>query len=160
MWLHDDWDQKQQSIKVDIEKDKATHGYSKGLVATSLMMGLNGIPLTTIWEDDYPVSVELKQDNGEKRHKLYRQSNHYFSYEFSSLPLRSFAKFSPEWTEGKILHRNGTRTITVQMDVDAKVMASNILSKVKPKIDKLKLPEGVSITYGEIMKDNRKLLFL
>ena len=34
------------------------------------------------------------------------------------------------------------------MDVDAKVMASNILSKVKPKIDKLKLPEGVSITYG------------
>ena len=150
VWLHDDWYQKQQSIKVDIEKDKATRmGYSKGLVATSLMMGLNGIPLTTIWEDDYPVSVELKQDNGEKKDINYIGNQTITSpMSFSSLPLRSFAKFSPEWTEGKILHRNGTRTITVQMDVDAKVMASNILSKVKPKIDKLKLPEGVSITYG------------
>ena len=49
-WIRTDWDQRQQSIKVNIERDKANRmGYSKGLVSTSLMMGLDGIPLTTIW---------------------------------------------------------------------------------------------------------------
>lgn len=149
-WIHSDWGQKQQNIKVELEKDKATRmGYSKGYVATSLLLGLNGVPLTTIWEDDYPVRVELKQDNGEKKDINYLGNQTITSpLSFSSVPLRSFAKFSPEWTESTIVHRNGTRTLTVQLDVDSKVMASRVLDEIKPQLDKLKLPEGVSLTYG------------
>lgn len=150
VWVHSDWEQKQQNIKVELDKDKSTRmGYSKGLVATSLLIGLNGIPLTTIWEDDYPVSVELKQDNGEKKDLNFLGNQTITSpMSFSSVPLRSFAKFSPEWTEGIIMHRNGTRTLTILVDVDSKIMASNVLAKIKPQIDQLKLPEGVSINYG------------
>lgn len=150
IWVHSDWEQKQQNIRVDIDKDKANRmGYSKGLVATSLMMGMNGIPLTTIWENDYPVSVELTQDNGEKKDVNYLGNQTITSpMSFSSVPLRSFAKFSPEWTEGTIVHRNGTRTLTVQVDVDSKVVASNLLAQIKPQVDKLKLPEGVTLSYG------------
>ncbi len=149
-WVHSDWEQKQQNIRVKLDKDKANRmGYSKGLVATSLLIGLNGMPLTTIWEDDYPVSVELKQDNGEKKDINFLGNQTITSpMSFSSVPLRSFAKFSPEWTEGTIVHRNGTRTLTIQVDVDSKTMASNILAKIKPQIDQLKLPEGVSVIYG------------
>ncbi|MDR3706445.1 MAG: efflux RND transporter permease subunit [Paludibacteraceae bacterium] len=149
-WLRTDWEQKQQNIRVDLDKDKATRmGYSKGLVATSLMVGLNGIPLTTIWEGDYLVAVELKQDKGEKKDINFIGNQTITSpMSFASVPLRSFAKFSPEWTEGTIGHRNGTRTLTVQIDVDSKVMASNVLAQIRPQLDKLKLPQGVSITYG------------
>lgn len=149
-WIRTDWEQKDQNILVEMDKDKATRmGYSKGLVATSLLMGLNGIPLTTIWEGDYPVAVELKQDKGESKDIDFLGNQTITSpMSFASSPLRSFAKFSPQWTEGNIVHRNGTRTLTVQLDMDAKTISSNVLDKLKPQLDKLKLPEGVSLTYG------------
>jgi multidrug efflux pump subunit AcrB/outer membrane protein TolC len=149
-WVRSDWEQKQQSIRVDLDKDKATRmGYSKGLVATSLMVGLDGVPLTTIWEGDYPVAVELKQDKGEKKDINFIGNQTITSpMSFASVPLRSFAKLSPEWTEGTIVHRNGTRTLTVQLDMNSKTIASNVLARIKPQLDKLKLPDGVSLTYG------------
>jgi len=149
-WIRSDWEQKDQNILVDLDKDKATRmGYSKGLVATSLLMGLNGIPLTTIWEGDYPVAVELTQDKGEKKDINFLGNQTITSpMSFASVPLRSFARFSPQWTEGNIVHRNGTRTLTIQLDMDAKTISSNVLDRLKPQLDKLKLPEGVSLTYG------------
>lgn len=149
-WVHDDWDQKQQNIQVDMDKDKATRmGYSKGFVATSLLVGLNGIPLTTIWEGDYPVGVELKQDNGKTKDVAYLGNQTITSpMSYATVPLRSFAKFSPEWTEGTIMHRNGTRTLTIEVDVDSKAMASDILAQIQPQIKKLKLPDEVTISYG------------
>jgi multidrug efflux pump subunit AcrB/outer membrane protein TolC len=149
-WVRTDWEQKQQNIEVQIDKDKATRmGYSKGFVATSLMVGLDGIPLTTIWENDYPVEVRLSQDNGQTKNVNYLGNQYITSpMNFSAVPLRSFAKFTPQWTEGTIAHRNGTRTLTVQIDVESKVMASNVLKEISPQVDKLKLPEGVYINYG------------
>jgi len=62
-WARNDWDQQQQNIKVALDRDKANRlGYSKGLVSTMLMIGLDGLPLTTIWENDYPVEVRLSQE--------------------------------------------------------------------------------------------------
>lgn len=154
-WINPDWGQKEQSIRVDMDKDKANRmGYTKGLVATSVMIGLNGMPLTTVWEGDYPVGVELQQDKGEKKdvdllgNQLITSPTSY-----SAVPLRSFAKFSPEWTEGTVVHRNGTRTLTIQMDVESNVMASNITNEIKPQLDKLKLPEGVTLSYGGELED-------
>ena len=149
-WVRTDWEQKQQNVEVKIDKDKASRmGYSKSFVATSLMVGLDGIPLTTIWENDYPVEVRLSQDNGQPKNIDYLGNQYVTSpMSFSAVPLRSFAKFTPQWTEGTIAHRNGTRTLTVQIDVDSKVMASNVLKEIRPQVDKLKLPEGVYINYG------------
>jgi len=150
-WIHSDWEQKQQNIKVELDNDKATRmGYSKGWVSTSLLLGLNGMPLTTIWENDYPVSVELKQDNGDTKDVNYLGNQTITSpMNFTSVPLRTFAEFSPEWTEGTIVHRNGTRTLTVQVDVDSKIiMASKVLNNIQQKIEKIKMPEGTSISYG------------
>ena len=62
-WVRTDWDQPRQNINVNLDRDKSNRmGYFKSLVATSVMIGLDGVPLTTIWEDDYPVDVVLKQD--------------------------------------------------------------------------------------------------
>ncbi|HPS63707.1 MAG TPA: efflux RND transporter permease subunit, partial [Bacteroidales bacterium] len=49
-WVRNDWDQPQQNIRVNLDRDKANRmGYYRSLVATSVMMGLDGIPLTTLW---------------------------------------------------------------------------------------------------------------
>jgi len=149
-WIRNDWDQQQQSIKVNLDRDKANRmGYSKGLVSTSLMVGLDGLPLTTIWEDDYPVEVRLSQERkGEKNIKQLGDQYISSPLSFSNIPLRSFATFTPEWTEGTIVHRNGTRTLTVLVDHEEEVMASSIFNEIRPQIENLVLPQGTTINYG------------
>ena len=149
-WSRTDWDQKQQNIKVTLDRDKANRmGYSKGFVSTSLMVGLNGLPLTTIWENDYPVEVRLTQENeGAKSIKTIGDQYITSLSSFSATPLRSFASFSPEWTEGTIVHRNGTPTLTIYIDNDATGIASKMFDEIRPQIDNLKLPERLSISYG------------
>ena len=149
-WIRNDWDQKQQSIRVNLDRDKANRmGYSKGLVSTSIMVGLTGLPLTTIWENDYPVEVTLSQEsNGYKNIKTLEDQYITSPNSFSANPLRSFASFSPEWTEGTIVRRNGTRTLTIKIDNDSKGIASSIFDEIRPQIEKLKLPAGTNISYG------------
>ena len=149
-WARTDWNQKQQNIRVNLERDKANRlGYSKGLVSTSLMIGLDGLPLTTIWENDYPVEVRLSQESkGAKNIQTLGDQYITSMSSFSAIPLRSFATFTPEWTEGTIVRRNGTRTLTIKVDNDSEGIASNIFNEIRPQIEKLKLPEGTSIGYG------------
>jgi multidrug efflux pump len=149
-WARTDWDQQQQNIKVDLERDKANRmGYSKGFVSTSLMVGLDGIPLTTVWENDYPVEVRLTQEAKETK-SIKTIGDQYITSlsSFSAIPLRSFANFTPEWTEGTIVRRNGVPTLTILIDNGAKGVASNIFNEIKPQIDNLQLSEGTFITYG------------
>ena len=149
-WIRDDWDQKQQILKVNLDRDKSNLlGYSKSMVSTSLMVGLDGLPLTTIWEDDYPVSVRLSQETKGKK-DLNTLADQYVTSPigFTGSPLRSFANFSPEWTEGTITRRNGTRTLTLLVDNQSDGVASSIFDEIRPQIDQLKLPEGTSINYG------------
>ncbi len=149
-WVRDDWDQKQQILKVSMDRDKANLlGYSKSMVSTSLMVGLDGLPLTTIWEDDYPVSVRLSQETKGKK-GINTLADQYVTSPmgFTGSPLRSFTTFTPDWTEGTITRRNGIKTLTILVDNQSDRAASSIFEEVQSEIGKLKLPEGTSVNYG------------
>ena len=149
-WVRNDWDQPQQSITVNLDRDKANRmGYYKSLVATSVMIGLDGIPLTTIWEDDYPVDVVLTQEQS-SANQLKTIEDQYITspLNFSAIPLRSMATFTPGWSEGTIVRRNGVPTLMIQVDNSPGVTASAIFNQLRPQIDKIQLAGGTSITYG------------
>jgi multidrug efflux pump subunit AcrB/outer membrane protein TolC len=149
-WRRSDWDQMQQHIKVQLDGDKAERlGYSKDLVSTSLMIGLDGLPLTTIWEKDYPVEVCLSEDCEPTKTMKTLEDQYVTSLNtFSAIPLRTFASFTPEWEEGTIVRRNGVPTLTILVDNDRNTSASALFNEIKPQIDKLELPSGASIQYG------------
>ena len=150
-WARTDWDQKQQNIHVDIDKDKANRlGLSKSLIATSLMANNSGLPLTTIWEGDYPIDVELTMDSKSDKEGIEALEDKYITSPktFSAIPLRSIATLRPEWNEGTIAHRNGVPTLTISIDEMPGYVASNIFNEIKPQIDALKLPLGTTIKYG------------
>ena len=149
-WVRNDWDQPQQSISVNLDRDKANRmGYFKSLVATSVMIGLDEIPLTTIWEDDYPVDVVLTQEQSSVNQLKTIEDRYITSpLNFSAIPLRSMATFTPGWSEGTIARRNGVPTLMIQIDNSPDVTASAIFNQLRPQIDKLQLSEGTSITYG------------
>jgi len=149
-WRRTDWDQMKQYVKVKLEGDKAERlGYSKDLVSTSLLIGLDGLPLTTIWEKDYPVEVRLSEECGKHKNIKTLEDQYITSLSsFSAIPLRTFASFTPDWAEGTIVRRNGVPTLTVLIDNAKETSSSAIFDEIKPQIDKLKQPQGTSITYG------------
>lgn len=149
-WVRTDFEQPLQAINVNIHPDEADRlGYSKSLLSYSLLVGTKGFPVSTIWEGDYPVEVNLRVDRKIKSNPE-EILNQYVTSPFlvSSVPVRQIADLSPGWTEGEIAHRNGIRTLTVKADIERGLYTVDIFNKVKPVIDKLQLPEGVSITYG------------
>ncbi len=149
-WVRDDWLEKREGISVELDTHKSNQlGYAKSLVASSLMIAMDGLPLTTIWEGDYPVKVllskeELAKDEIDDLRDQYVTS----PLTMESLPLRSIAELKPEWTEGNIVRRNGVRTMTVYADIERNVIYGNVFTEIKPLIDELDLPQGTIVEYG------------
>ncbi len=149
-WIRTDWLEKRRGIQVELDRDKANRmGYTKTFVSTSLMTALSGLPVTTVWEGDYPVEVVLSNEE-EFKNDIKDVENQYVVSPFTmeSLPLRSVATLHPEWTEGQIVRRNGVRTITVQADIERAVIYSKVFNEVHEAIESIKLPQGVNIVYG------------
>jgi multidrug efflux pump subunit AcrB len=149
-WVRTDYDQPLQYLSLNLKDDEATRlGYTKDILDYSLMVGTKGFPLSTIWEGDYPVSVNLKVDKKTKT-SVDDVLNQYVTSPFliSSVPVRQIADAKQAWSEGEIARRNGVRTITVRVDVNRGVYASTILNKVKPEFSNMKLPENVFLSYG------------
>jgi multidrug efflux pump subunit AcrB len=149
-WVRTDYEEPLQAVRLNLKQDEASRlGYTKQILDYSLLVGTKGFPVSTIWEGDYPVSVNLKVDKKIKTN-VDDIMDQYVTSPFlvSSVQVRQLADAQPEWTEGVIARRNGVRTITVLADVDRGIYESVVFDKAKPIIDNLKLPEGVSISYG------------
>jgi multidrug efflux pump subunit AcrB len=149
-WIRTDYGEPLQAISLNLKQDEIGRlGYSKTLLGYSLMVGTKGFPLSTIWEGDYPVNVNLKVDKKTKT-DVDDIMDQYVTSPFliSSAQVRQLADLKQEWTEGEICRRNGVRTITVRVDVERGIFAADIFKKARPIIEKIKLPEGVSIGYG------------
>ncbi len=149
-WVRTDYQQPLQSIRLDLKQDEASRlGYSKTILDYSLMVGTKGFPVTALWEGDYPLNVNLRVDKKVKT-SVDEIMNQYVTspYLISSLQIRHLADVKLEWTEGEIARRNGVRTITVRVDGERGKYISNILNKAKPLIEKIKLPQNVTISYG------------
>jgi multidrug efflux pump subunit AcrB len=149
-WVRTDYDQPLQAVQLNLKQDEASRlGYSKMILDYSLMVGTKGFPVSTVWEGDYPVNVNLKVDKRTKTN-VNDILNQYVTSPFmvSSVQVRQLANAKPEWTEGEIGRRNGIRTITVRADINRGAYASNIFNKVRPMVESLDLPKGVSISYG------------
>ena len=149
-WVRTDYEQPLQSISLNLKEDEATRlGYSKTILDYSLMFGTKGFPVSTIWEGDYPVNVNLVV-NKRTKSDIEDIMNQYVTSQFlvSSVQVRQLVKPKPEWTEGEIVRRNGVRTITVRVDVERGKYAADVFDKLKPVVDNMKLPDGISINYG------------
>ncbi|MDP4197905.1 MAG: efflux RND transporter permease subunit, partial [Bacteroidota bacterium] len=149
-WVRTDFGEELQSVALDLKKDEAARlGYSKMVLDYSIMAGTKGLPVSTLWEGDYPVGVNLKIDKKTKT-GVDDIMNQYVTSPFliSSAAVRQLADARQEWTDGEIGRRNGVRTITVRMDVSRGTYASDVFSKIRPMVESMKLPDDVSISYG------------
>jgi multidrug efflux pump subunit AcrB len=149
-FIRTDYEQPLQSADLVVRRNEASRlGYSNTLLAYSLMVGTKGFPISTVWEGDYPVDIKLKI-NKKVKSSPSDIVNQYVTSPFmvSSVPVRQLAKMKPGWTEGEIVRRNGVRTITVFAEIKRGVLPAPVFNKIKPLVDTMDLPSGVSIEYG------------
>jgi multidrug efflux pump subunit AcrB/outer membrane protein TolC len=149
-WVRTDFGEMLPSVRVDIHPVEANRlGINKATVAANLAIRYNGLPVTTLWENDYPVSVNLKTDHSGQQ-TPDDISNEYIHSIIPgvSVPLRQFATVNPDWNEGQIVRRNGIPTLTVMADIGRKVNVNRIFAKVKTITEDLSVPDGVTFSFG------------
>ncbi|WP_321437408.1 efflux RND transporter permease subunit [uncultured Bacteroides sp.] len=136
---------------IQINNDEANRlGITKSFVAANMAMRFgSGIPLTTLWDGDYPMQVKLKAErktdpNFEDLGNEYVQS----IVPGVSVPLRQIANIVPDWTEGQIVRRNGVRTLSINADVKRGKNTTAMTVKVEKRLENISLPKGVTLSMG------------
>ncbi|MFD2067763.1 efflux RND transporter permease subunit [Pontibacter silvestris] len=138
-------------------KDEANRlGYTTYDVASAINTGFTGTPVSVMWEGDTPVNIVLRLDE-ESRQNFNDLKNTFITSSVTGahLPLRQLANLQPQWQTGRIVHRNGIRTLTIQGEVAPGALASEVLKNIQPKIAQLSLPAGYRIEYGGEIENQR-----
>jgi multidrug efflux pump len=149
--VRSNFEQQIPGAMIQIDNDEANRlGINKTLVSANMAMRFgSGIPLTTLWDEDYAIPVKLK---AERKHdpNFEDMGNEYVSSLIPgvSVPLRQIAKVEPDWTEGQIIRRNGVRTISVVADVKRGINVTNMTAQVSKVVKQVPIPQGVVLSVG------------
>jgi outer membrane protein TolC len=149
-FVHQDYYNDAFLADVGIDTELANRlGLTNATVAQTLAGDFDGLPVGVFWEGDRPVTIRLRLDAAE-RTSFDDVANAYVtsSLTHASVPLRSVATLTPAWESGRIVRRNGVRTITVRSFVTQGHYASELLNAIRPQLAALQLPSGYALTYG------------
>jgi multidrug efflux pump subunit AcrB len=150
------------SYRVDVKvNDELANrlGITDASVSQTLAGAFDGTAVSTFWEGDRPVSINLRLNQG-SRSSFDDIGSTYLNSELTraKVPLRAVASLAPEWQTSRIVRRNGVRTLTLRAFAKPDFYASEILDKAMPQIKALELPAGYRISYGG-EKDNQDETF-
>lgn len=137
-------------LNVIMNSDESNRlGINKAMLSMNLATKFgNGIPLTKVWEGDYPVNVMLKDV------KTGKQNPDDLSNAMVSglvpgvnVHLSQIANVKPDWHESMIVRRNGVRTISVLADVRRGVNLNKITDRTLKSLKSVS-DKGVTLKVG------------
>jgi multidrug efflux pump subunit AcrB/outer membrane protein TolC len=148
--VHNDWREDAYRLKVNVRQEVASRlGFTNAGIGRELAGGFDGAPVTTYWEGDRNVTVSLRLAPALRQNLQDVSSTYVISpVTGARVPLNSIATVSPVWDPGRIVRRNGVRTLTVRAWSDGGVLPSQVLNRVKPSVDSIPVPPGYRIWYG------------
>src|SRR5579864_4291453 len=148
--VHNDWREDVYRLKVNIRQEVANRlGFTNAGIGQELAGGFDGVPVTTYWEGDRDVTLSLRLAPAFRQNLQDVSSTYVISpVTGARVPLNSIATVSPVWDPGRIVRRNGVRTLTVRAWSDGGVLPSQVLTRVKPAVDSIPVPPGYRIWYG------------
>jgi len=148
--VHSDWREDAYRMKVSLREEVANRlGFTNATIGKELAGGFEGEPVTTYWEGERDIAVALRLEPA-RRQTFNDVANTYVMSPVTGarVPLDSIATVSPVWDPGRIVRRNGVRTLTVRSWAQGGILPSQVLERVRPVTDKLPLPPGYRVWYG------------
>lgn len=148
-FVRSDFKEDYYGVAVRLTDNAERLGFTTTSIAKSIYGGFTGAPASTLYEGNTPVDILLRLDANSRRNFDDLQNMYLTSpVTGAAVPLRQIAALEPQWHNGRIMHHNGLRTLTIQCEPVEGTLASQILNKIKPDIARLALPVGYSIEYG------------
>jgi multidrug efflux pump subunit AcrB/outer membrane protein TolC len=158
-YVHTDWHEDAWQVGVNVREEVANRmGLTNATIAQQLAVGFEGAPVTTLWEGDRGVDVVLRLDPAERR-SFQNVADMYVMSPVTGarVPLTAVASLDSEWQPGRIVRRNGVRTLTVRAFPDGHRLASEILNDARKQLDTMALPQGYHIEYGGEYENKREI---
>lgn len=149
------------ATKVQLNEDAASRlGISNlGLESTLAMRYGGGTPLGSVWDGDYDTPVVLKSATADSATTgMLMDEQVPVAAGLASVPLKQVADIHTEWHPGQIKHRNGIRTLTVMADLKRGVNAVQATKEVQSVVDSVKLPQGVTVSYGGELEQSNETM--
>jgi multidrug efflux pump subunit AcrB len=150
IYVHTDWHEDAWQVGVKVREQVANRiGLTNASIAQQLAVGFEGAPVTTFWEGDRGVDVVLRLEPSERQNFQNLADTYVMSpVTGARVPLEAVASLDSEWQPGRIVRRNGVRTLTVRAFPGGHRLASEILADARKQVDALPLPQGYRIEYG------------
>jgi multidrug efflux pump subunit AcrB/outer membrane protein TolC len=149
-YINTDWHEEILEAGVQVRDEVANRlGLSNQLISEQLATGFDGLPATTAWEGDRTLDVLLRLDP-EQRGNFRSINDMYVTSPVTGarVPVDAVATLRPEWQPGRIVRRNGVRTLTVRAFPADGQLASAILNNARKQVKAIPLPPGYRIDYG------------
>ncbi|MCF0074396.1 efflux RND transporter permease subunit [Dyadobacter sp. CY261] len=136
-------------ISIQLKDEANKLGFTTGSISQMVYTGFNGAPVSTMYEGNNPLDIVFRLDE-QNRQSSDNLENIYLTSPVTeaSVPLRQIADLKPQWQTGKIMHRNGVRTLTILSETEGDVLPADLVKEVSPKIAEIPLPAGYRIEYG------------
>jgi len=147
--VHNDYREDYYGVDIRMKEEAERLGFTSQSISKMVYTGFTGAPVTTMYNGDNPIDIVFRFDENQRR-----STNNLLDMYVSSpatganVQLRQIAEINTEWHTGRIVHRNGVRTLTVRSETTADVLPSELLKAIQPQINKIQLPTGYSINYG------------
>jgi multidrug efflux pump subunit AcrB/outer membrane protein TolC len=148
--VYSDWREDAYRLKVNLRQEVANRlGFTNATIGQVLAGGFEGAPVTTYWEGERDIAVTLRLEP-DKRQTFNDVANTYVMSPVTGarVPLDSIASVTPVWDAGRIVRRNGVRTLSIRSSAQGGFLPSQVLERVRPVTDKLPLPPGYRVWYG------------
>jgi outer membrane protein TolC len=149
-YINTDWHEEILEANVQVSDEVANRlGLNNQVISDELATGFDGLPATTAWEGNRNLDVLLRLDP-EQRENFRSVEDMYVTSPITGtrVPLDAVASVTPEWQPGRIVRRNGVRTLTVRAFPADGQLASTILSHARKQVEAIPLPPGYRIDYG------------
>ncbi len=164
VWLHTNFENPLPTMEVNLHTTEATRlGVMRSLAELELTGYYTGIPVGTVWDKDYPLSIVMKTDKPANHDNPANIQDKYISTLIPgvSVPLRQIADVNPVWNDGQIVRRNGVPTITVMADVQRGYSENKVFKKVRKVMDNEiapTLPNDIQYKYGGMYEGDNEIV--
>ncbi len=136
-------------INIDLKEDAERLGFTTESIARMVYTGFTGYHFSSFYEGDNQVDITLRLDEKERQSTYGLEDIYLWSpVTGAKVPLRQIADLKPRLQTGRIIRRNGIRTLTIQSETTDGVLPSELLKAVRPLLKKIELPPGYEIDFG------------
>ncbi|MCC7033327.1 MAG: efflux RND transporter permease subunit [Acidobacteria bacterium] len=158
--VRDDWGADSFTVRLTVDADRANFaGLSNREVALSSATAMNGLPVTSLREEDrrIPVLARLRLEDRARLTDI--QDLYVYSLQSEArVPLSQVSRVEYGMTTEKIRRRNQFRTLTVAAFPVPGALPSEVLRAAQPAIDALarEMPPGYRLEIGGEQEEQQK----